>query len=102
MLAALPSFVFHPVNCFTCIFQDGSILCDPTLKQLSQSTASLLFVFSNRVSGGVPGLVTCHTEGVVDHTKLQECITAASLATQSIFQFYKKTIAKKFSKEVNF
>eukprot|EP00092_Neocalanus_flemingeri_P008252 GFUD01008898.1.p1 GENE.GFUD01008898.1~~GFUD01008898.1.p1 ORF type:complete len:229 (-),score=60.50 GFUD01008898.1:84-770(-) len=79
--------------------KDGSILCDPTQKQMSQSAASLLFVFSNRQECGVPGLVTSHTEGVVDQIKLQECLSAASIASQSLFQFYKKTIAKKFSKD---
>ena len=81
--------------------KDGSILCDPTLKQLSQSSVSLMFVFSNRQAGGVAGLVSTHTEGLVDQARLQECLSAAQLAAQHIFQFYKQTVANKFSKEQN-
>merc|ERR1712170_247776 len=57
--------------------KDGLVLCDPTQKQLSRSTASLLFVFSNRQSGGEIGLVSSHTLGLVDQVKLQECLCAA-------------------------
>merc|ERR1719318_1585890 len=79
--------------------QDGSILCDPTLKQLSQSKASLMFVFSNRQVDSMPGLVSTHTEGLVDNTKLQECLSAAQVAVKAIFKFYKETVARKFSKD---
>ena len=80
-------------------FKDGSILCDPTAKQLTQGVSTLLFVFSNRDGGGVPGLVTTYTEGLVDMLKLQECVTAASVAAKEVFQFYIQTVSRKFSKE---
>jgi hypothetical protein len=56
-------------------------------------------VFSNRQPGGQAGLVSTHTQGLVDQARLQECLSAAQLASQAIFQFYKQTVAKKFSKD---
>ena len=80
---------------------EGELLTDPTSKQLSRSAASLLFVFSSRTSGeGGPLLVSSYTEGRVTPARLQESLAAAHTASLKIFEFYRTSIAKKFSKEM--
>merc|ERR1711862_132982 len=81
------------------IMSDGSIVCDPTNKQSGRSVASLIFVFSSRQSeDGSPSIVSCYTQGRVSQTKLQECISAAHIASQEIFAFFRSTMSRKFSK----
>ena len=80
--------------------EDGSIICDPTSKQLSSSdcVATSTFVFSNRLPG--PSIVSSYTDGNFSPTQLQESLTAAHAASQQVFAFYKETLARKFSKEI--
>ena len=46
-------------------------------------------------------LVSSYTEGRVTPARLQESLAAAHTASQKIFDFYRSSIAKKFSKEIN-
>ena len=79
----------------------GDIVTDPTLKQIrSGSSALLTFVFSNRSeSEEEPSIVSAYSEGRVSPVKLQECLRAAHVSSQKIFQFYRSSIARKYSKE---
>ena len=81
----------------------GDIVTDPTLKQIkSGSSAQVTFVFSNRQeSEEEPSIVSAYTEGRLKPAKLQECLSAAHLASQKIFQFYRSSIARKFSKDIS-
>ena len=85
------------VAAVTCVVDlDGHVTLDPTAKQRSRSKASLTFAFESRSRG----VLTSVTEGIVSQDKYQECLLAAKLASENIFNFYKETIKNKFSKEV--
>ena len=78
----------------------GDIVTDPGLKQLARSSACLTFVFSSRSdSQDSPSIVSSYSEGRLSPAKLQECLLAAHLASQKIFQFYRSSLARKLSKE---
>ena len=96
----------------------GDIVTDPSLKQLARSSACLTFVFSSRSDSQVylffspvfslhtaylpqdsPSIVSSYSEGRLSPAKLQECLSAAHLASQKIFQFYRSSLARKLSKE---
>ena len=63
--------------------------------QARNSRAEAMFVFSSREEGAVSSVV----EGKLGHDQLQQALTAAKLASKAIFEFYRETIRKKFSKE---
>ena len=66
-----------------------------SLIQARNSRAEAMFVFSSREEGAVSSVV----EGKLGHDQLQQALTAARLASKAIFEFYRETIRKKFSKE---
>ena len=82
---------------------DGDIICDPTQKQMDKSSARMTIVFSNRQSADStsPSIVSCYTEGRVSPDMLQQCVSAGHLASQEIFKFYRSSMARKFSKEID-
>ena len=108
---------YHPPLCR----DSGDIVTDPGLKQLARSSACLTFVFSSRSDSQVylflnslvvyfslhtaylpqdsPSIVSSYSEGRLSPAKLQECLSAAHLASQKIFQFYRSSLARKLSKE---
>ena len=81
--------------------EGGQLVCDPTAAQEEAAAATATFIFSNRgaEAGAQPGLVSSHTVGRLSPAKLQECCAAATTASQAVLQFYRDTIARKFSKE---
>ena len=87
-------FLFASVTC--AVLSDGTVVLDPSARQLKTTTSHLVFVFESRTQS----VISTHTKGAVSHTKLQECIAAAKLAVTKVFQFYRVVIGKKFSKEV--
>ena len=83
------------------VSDEGSIICDPTSKQLRSSEATATFVFSNRNSGDhSPSIVSSYSDGALSPSKLQECLSTAHTASQQVFTFYKETLKRKFSKEI--
>ena len=78
------------------VSRDGSVLLDPSSRQLRSSAASLVFVFESRTRS----VVSTHSEGLVTQEKLQECLTVSRTAVEKVFQFYRQVVARKFSKEV--
>ena len=111
--ASVPlSFLLAAVT--VAVTEDGELMVDPTLKQARafltkvkskvlkstliqarNSRAEAMFVFSSREEGAVSSVV----EGKLGHDQLQQALTAARLASKAIFEFYRETIRKKFSKE---
>merc|ERR1719342_171412 len=77
------------------ITKDGRIVTDPTTKQAKQGVAEILLVFESREKG----IITTIAEGRLDEKQFQQCIAAAKTASNSVFEFYRKTISRKFSKE---
>ena len=104
LLDASVSLKFLIASVTVIVMKDtGEIVTDPTLKQIkSGSSAQVTFVFSNRQeSEEEPSIVSAYTEGRLRPAKLQECLSAAHLASQKIFQFYRSSIARKFSKDIS-
>ena len=64
--------------------------------QAKKASAEAMFVFSSREEGAVSSVV----DGKLGHDQLQQALTAARLASKAIFEFYRETIRRKFSKEV--
>ena len=124
--ASVPlSFLLAAVT--VAVTADGELLVDPTLKQaryaaqifrntqikkyrftnpgekyrnfnrqVKKASAEAMFVFSSREEGAVSSVV----DGKLGHDQLQQALTAARLASKAIFEFYRETIRRKFSKEV--
>ena len=87
-------FLVAAVTC--CVLSDGTVILDPQLKQMKNSSATLVFVFESRTLSAI----STHTEGLVNQEKLQQCYIVAKTAVEKIFKFYRIVIAKKFSKEL--
>ena len=64
--------------------------------QAKKASAEAMFVFSSREEGAVSSVV----DGKLGHDQLQQALTAARLASKAIFEFYRETVRRKFSKEV--
>jgi len=93
--ASVPlSFLLAAVT--VAVTADGELLVDPTLKQAKKASAEAMFVFSSREEGAVSSVV----DGKLGHDQLQQALTAARLASKAIFEFYRETIRRKFSKEI--
>ena len=93
--ASVPlSFLLAAVT--VAVTKDGELLVDPTLKQARNSSAEAMFVFSSREEGAVSSVI----DGKLGHDQLQQALTAARLASKAIFEFYRETIRRKFSKEI--
>jgi len=87
-------FLFASVTC--AMLKDGTVVLDPSLKELKSSSSQLVFVFESRTQS----VISTHSLGPVSQIKLQECILVAKTAVAKIFQFYRIVIGKKFSKEL--
>ena len=82
-------------------------------RQLRGCRAESLFVFESREKGVITTLAqgrqpytlvtsphTSHpTVGKLDHEEVLQCLSAAQLASDSVFQFYRETVRRKFSKD---
>ena len=87
-------FLVAAVSCS--LRRDGSILLDPTSKQMRDGVANIVFVFESKTRS----VISTHSEGPVNPDKFQECLAIAKTAAEKIFQFYRIVIGKKFSKDV--
>lgn len=85
--------LFAAVSC--CVDEAGLVTLDPTKKQSRQSVAQVTFVFESRNKD----LLSTHMEGRCSEENYKKCLLACREATDSIFQFYRESIKKKFSKE---
>lgn len=87
-------FLVAAVSCS--LRRDGSILLDPTSKQIRDGVANIVFVFESKTRS----VISTHSEGPVNSDKFQECLAISKTAVEKIFQFYRIVIGKKFSKDV--
>ena len=86
-------FLVAAVSCS--LRQDGSILLDPSSRQLRDGVATLVFVFESRTMS----VISTHTQGPINPEKYQQCLAISKTAVEKIFQFYRSVMGKKFSKD---
>ena len=102
LLDASVSLKFLIASVTVVIMPDGDIVCDPTGKQMTKSVANLVLTFSSKPApDGSPIIVSTSVNGRVTSDQLQQCITAAHNAANTVFKFFRETIARKFSKEIS-
>ena len=83
------------VAAVTCaVNSQGVILLDPTAAQEEEATACMTFAFDSVDKS----LVTSHTRGIFSKEQYIGCLKACSIASQSIFDFYREGMTKKISK----
>jgi len=77
--------------------QEGAVVLDPDSARLRRSSpeAVLTFAFESRNSD----VIATHMQGHCSEVKFQEALSVAKSASQSIFDFYRSVVTKKFSKE---
>ncbi|XP_053577613.1 exosome complex component RRP46 [Bombina bombina] len=93
MDAGLPmKSLFCGVTC--ALDSDGNLTLDPTAKQHKESRTVLTFALDS-VDRNV---LMMSSRGTYSATELQQCIAAAQLASLKIFQFYRESIRKRYSK----
>ncbi|NWT31940.1 EXOS5 protein, partial [Cardinalis cardinalis] len=79
----------------TCALQpDGTILLDPTARQEQEARAILTFAIasSNRK------VLMATTKGSCSVEEMQQCLAAAQRAASTIFQFYRDSVRRRYSK----
>ncbi|TRY79335.1 hypothetical protein TCAL_06602 [Tigriopus californicus] len=76
--------------------EDGIILLDPSQKQATKAVAKATFVFES-VNQDV---LASHLEGRWSEKAFQAGLQAALDGSKAIFQFYRETVKRKFSKEL--
>eukprot|EP00095_Tigriopus_kingsejongensis_P008501 snap_masked-scaffold18_size714446-processed-gene-6.27 protein:Tk08501 transcript:snap_masked-scaffold18_size714446-processed-gene-6.27-mRNA-1 annotation:"exosome complex component rrp46" len=74
----------------------GRLLVDPCRKQLRTATASATFVFESVQSD----VLATHLEGRWPEQAFQEGLQLASAGAQHLFQFYRDTVQRKYSKDL--
>ncbi|KAM9325495.1 exosome complex component RRP46 [Gastrophryne carolinensis] len=93
MDAGLPMrALFCGVTC--ALDDDGEITLDPTNKQQKESRAVLTFAIESTEKK----VLTVFTKGVYSPAELQQCIAAAQSSAQKIFQFYRDSVKRRYSK----
>uniref|UniRef100_A0A8C0JHZ0 Exosome component 5 n=2 Tax=Chelonoidis abingdonii TaxID=106734 RepID=A0A8C0JHZ0_CHEAB len=93
MDAGLPmKSLFCGVTC--ALDSTGAITLDPTAKQEKEARAVLTFAISSMERQ----VLMCTSKGTCSVEELQQCIAAAQRASGAIFQFYRDSVRRKYSK----
>ncbi|XP_053123092.1 exosome complex component RRP46 isoform X2 [Hemicordylus capensis] len=93
MDAGLPmSSLFCGVTC--ALDADGNITLDPTAKQEKEAQAVLTFAIDSTEKK----VLMSSTKGTYSEEELQQCIAASQRAADTIFQFYRDSAHRKYSK----
>lgn len=93
MDAGLPmKSLFCGVTC--ALDATGTITLDPTAKQEKEARA----VLTVAISSVERQVLMCTTKGTCSVEELQQCIAAAQRASGAIFQFYRDSVRRKYSK----
>ncbi|NWI68224.1 EXOS5 protein, partial [Todus mexicanus] len=91
--AGLPlSSLFCGVTC--ALSPAGSVLLDPSAQQEQESRAVLTFA----IAGADRRLLSVTTRGTCSVEEMQQCLAAAQRAADTIFQFYRDSVRRKYSK----
>ncbi|XP_064260121.1 exosome complex component RRP46 [Passer domesticus] len=79
----------------TCALQpDGAILLDPTARQEQEARAVLTFA----IASSDRKVLTATTKGSCSVEEMQQCLAAAQRAAGTIFQFYRDSVRRRYSK----
>ncbi|XP_026519080.1 exosome complex component RRP46-like [Terrapene carolina triunguis] len=93
MDAGLPmKSLFCGVTC--ALDATGAISLDPTAKQEKEARAVLTFA----ISSVEQQVLMSTSKGTCSVEELQQCIAAAQRASGTIFQFYRDSVRRKYSK----
>ena len=75
---------------------DGSIVIDPSKKEARKLAVTITFVFESTKKD----IVTTKMDGKCSEKSFQKCLGAARDASEAVFEFYRDTLKRKFSKEL--
>ncbi|XP_067317043.1 exosome complex component RRP46 [Anolis sagrei] len=93
MDAGLPmSSLFCGVTC--ALDADGNLTLDPTAKQEKEAQAVLTFAIDSIEKK----VLMSSTKGTCSVEQLQQCVAASQRAADTIFQFYRDSACRKYSK----
>ncbi|XP_052438995.1 exosome complex component RRP46 isoform X2 [Carassius gibelio] len=93
MDARLPmSHLFCSVTC--AISKEGQIITDPTALQEKESRALLTFA----IDSVEHNVLMSSTKGSFSLQELQRCIAISQRASEQIFQFYRESVKRRYSK----
>ncbi|XP_068440225.1 exosome complex component RRP46 [Clinocottus analis] len=88
-----------PMSCLFCgvtcaIDADGQIITDPTAVQEKESRAVMTFA----IDGTKHRVMMSSTKGSFSVNELQQCIAVSQKASEKIFQFYRDSVSRRYSK----
>lgn len=86
-------YLVAAVNCM--VNDQGETTLDPDLKQEKEAVALFTFVFNNSDSQ----IVTVSTKGTYSVQQFKQCMALCKAASRQVFEFYKKSMEKKLSKD---
>ncbi|KAI1893676.1 hypothetical protein AGOR_G00126150 [Albula goreensis] len=88
-----------PMGCLFCgvtcaIDQEGQIITDPSAQQEKNSRAVLTFA----IDSAQRRVMMSTTKGSFSVNELQQCIAVSQKASEKIFQFYRDSVKRRYSK----
>ncbi|XP_055029979.2 exosome complex component RRP46 [Misgurnus anguillicaudatus] len=94
MDAGLPmSYLFCGVTC-AITKEEGQIITDPTARQEKESRALLTFA----IDSVERNVLMSSTTGSFSVKELQQCIAISQKASEQVFQFYRDSVKRRYSK----
>uniref|UniRef100_A0A0E9P989 Exoribonuclease phosphorolytic domain-containing protein n=1 Tax=Anguilla anguilla TaxID=7936 RepID=A0A0E9P989_ANGAN len=86
--------LFCGVTC--AIDPEGHIVIDPTAQQEKDSRAVMTFA----IDSAQHRVMMSSTKGSFSVNELQQCIAVSQRASEKIFQFYRESVRRRYSKTV--
>ncbi|KAK1785120.1 hypothetical protein P4O66_018534 [Electrophorus voltai] len=88
-----------PMGCLFCgvtcaIDSEGLIIADPTAQQEKESRALMTFAIDSKERN----VMMSSTKGSFSAKELQQCIAVSQKASEHIFQFYRDSVKRRYSK----
>ncbi|KAI3354033.1 hypothetical protein L3Q82_018591, partial [Scortum barcoo] len=88
-----------PMSCLFCgvtcaIDTDGQIITDPTAAQEKESRALMTFAIDSKERR----VMMSSTKGSFSVHEMQQCIAVSQKASEKIFQFYRDSVRRRYSK----
>ncbi|XP_037314400.1 exosome complex component RRP46 [Pungitius pungitius] len=88
-----------PMSCLFCgvtcaIDVDGQIITDPTAAQEKESRAVMTFAIDSKERR----VMMSSTKGSFSVNELQQCVAVSQKASEKIFQFYRDSVKRRYSK----
>ncbi|XP_061576442.1 exosome complex component RRP46 [Cololabis saira] len=90
-----------PMSCLFCgvtcaIGPDGQIITDPTAAQEKESRALMTFAIDSKARR----VMMSSTRGSFSVHELQQCVAVSQSASEKIFQFYRDSVRRRYSKSL--